>query len=263
MRVFISGGCKNGKSGRAEQLARALRQSLSGAEASEAPRVPGAPEVLSEPAALGTSSRLGAPSELSASSELQASSELSEPATSEPATSSEPGAPATPATSSEPQIPLYYVATMVSSNSEDDNRIARHQENREGFGFTTVEITNDIHLLAAQLDTHGVILLDSLTALLLNEMIGSSDSFITGIPEKIAADLVLLAESFQHIVFVSDYIYSDAALYDDLTTEYRRGLALLDRTAATLSDVVVEACFGNYTVHKGAEALALIGGDER
>ena len=52
-------------------------------------------------------------------------------------------------------------------------------------------------------------------------------------------------------VFVSDYIYSDAARYDDFTEEYRRSLASIDRALARTCDTVIEVCAGNLIVHKG------------
>ncbi len=35
--------------------------------------------------------------------------------------------------------PLYYVATMEPHDEEDDARIARHRQERDGWGFTTLE----------------------------------------------------------------------------------------------------------------------------
>ena len=42
-------------------------------------------------------------------------------------------------------------------------------------------------------------------------------------------------------VFVSDYLYSDAARYDSFTENYRRSLAAIDRALAEACDTVVEA----------------------
>ena len=39
---------------------------------------------------------------------------------------------------------LYYIATMKPVDAEDDERIARHRRERDGFGFTTVEQPFDI-----------------------------------------------------------------------------------------------------------------------
>jgi adenosylcobinamide kinase/adenosylcobinamide-phosphate guanylyltransferase len=60
------------------------------------------------------------------------------------------------------------------------------------------------------------------------------------------------------IVIVSDYIYSDAILYDELTDAYRRGLAYIDRTLAAVCDVVLEVAFGSITLHKGGEVFSAL-----
>ncbi|MCL2632412.1 MAG: bifunctional adenosylcobinamide kinase/adenosylcobinamide-phosphate guanylyltransferase [Coriobacteriia bacterium] len=185
--MFITGGCKNGKSGRAEQLALAIQGYVN--------------------------------------------------------------------SRSDQSFPLYYVATMVSSNDEDERRITQHQLNRAGLGFTTIEIVTEIDALTNELDKDGVVLLDSLTALLLNEMIGATDQFDIDAVDRTLSQVASLIDYFNNMVLVSDYIYSDAALYDDLTTQYRLGLASIDRMVAARADIVVEACFGNYVTHKGADAL--------
>ena len=59
------------------------------------------------------------------------------------------------------------------------------------------------------------------------------------------------AQSVENIVVVSDYIYSDAAIYDEVTETYRRALAFIDRQLAAVSDVVLELSAGNIIVHKG------------
>ena len=68
--------------------------------------------------------------------------------------------------------PLYYVATMIPSDGEDRERIRRHIADREGWGFTTLERGWDITGLLTRkgVDRDGVFLVDSVTALLGNEM---------------------------------------------------------------------------------------------
>ncbi len=51
---------------------------------------------------------------------------------------------------------------------------------------------------------------------------------------------------------VSDFIYSDAAGYDEWTLCYRRGLAQIDRALARACDCVCEAVAGQVIVYKGA-----------
>ena len=119
---------------------------------------------------------------------------------------------------------LYYLATMIPHDEEDRARIARHVESRAGLGFQTVECGLSLEKGLQDADPEGSYLLASVTA---------------------------LAGRLRHIVFVSDYIYSDALAYGELTEAYRRGLAHIDRTLAAACDTVAEVSFGGRIVYKG------------
>lgn len=145
--------------------------------------------------------------------------------------------------------PLYYLATMRPADGEDRARIRRHVAEREGWGFTTVEKSEDIYgCLApspgAEADPRGVFLLDSVTALLSNEMFRADGTVDLDAPRRVAEDLRRFAAATGSTVFVSDYIYSDAVFYEELTERYRKGLALADRTLARICDRVAEVAFG-------------------
>lgn len=147
--------------------------------------------------------------------------------------------------------PLYYVATMKPADEEDQARIRRHQKEREGWGFETIEQSGNIGGMEA--DFFGSFLFDSVTALLSNEMFRRDGTIDREAHLRIAEELVQLAEKSGNIVFVSDYIYSDAVKYDELTELYRKGLAWIDRRLAKKCDVVIEVTFGNIRVWKGSE----------
>ena len=150
--------------------------------------------------------------------------------------------------------PLYYIATMIPRDAEDDARIARHRKEREGWGFETLERGTDILSCLDRADPNGSFLLDSVTALLSNEMF-TDDGMDAQAPEKIARELVEFVRRAPKTVLVSDYIYSDANLYDDWTEAYRRGLARIDRALAAACDDVLEVVHGQVVVHKGALPL--------
>lgn len=150
--------------------------------------------------------------------------------------------------------PLYYVATMISTGAEDDARIARHIRDRDGWGFETLECGRDIPSCLNGADAGGSFLLDSVTALLANEMFAPG-GFDADAPERVAAQLEIFARSVRSAVFVSDYIYGDAAIYDEWTERYRRGLAFVDRRLAQLCDNVLEVSAGCVICHKGAKPL--------
>ena len=146
-------------------------------------------------------------------------------------------------------LPLYYIATMKPADSEDAERIANHRREREGWGFVTVEQPVDIEQITEKCDTCGSFLLDSLTALLANEMF--KQETVSDCAGKISADLSAVLKNIENIVIVSDYIYSDAQIYDGLTENYRKSLAFLDAAAARECDIVLEACYTNIIIHKG------------
>ena len=176
MTVFISGGCKNGKSTLAEQVSRALA---------------------------GTG-------------------------------------------------PLYYIATMIPHDEEDEARIRRHVAERSGMGFTTLEQGRDILELLPYSKEGGAFLMDSVTALLSNEMFRPGGVMDRDAGERVAGELSEFTRACANAVFVSDFIYSDAGRYDEYTEAYRRGLAVCDRTLARVCDTVVEVCSSSYILHKGA-----------
>ncbi len=148
-------------------------------------------------------------------------------------------------------LPLYYLATMIPVDDEDRARIRRHLDERDGWGFETIEQGINIcdclsgkTVSGQDIDPNGVFLLDSVTALLMNEMFKMDGSFDGFAPERLATELVEFARNTGNTVFVSDYIYSDASQYGDLTEEYRKGLAHLDKTLAKVCDQVIEVTYG-------------------
>ena len=154
--------------------------------------------------------------------------------------------------------PLYYVATMISADHEDDERIQRHRGEREGWGFITVEQPRDIADILRGCEHSGSFLLDSLTALLANEMFPPGGDINENAAQKISGELIRVIEAIPRIVIVSDYIYSDALRFDPLTELYRKSLAALDSLAAKHCDVVLEAAYTGIITHKGGDALHAI-----
>ena len=147
--------------------------------------------------------------------------------------------------------PLYYIATMIPHDEEDLARIRRHRDERAGWGFETLECGRDILRCLDRADPKGSFLLDSVTALLSNEMF-TADGVDSDAPRRIAEALERFVGRAPNTVMVSDYIFSDALIYDDLTEAYRRGLADIDRRMAARCDNVIEVVGGQFTVHKGA-----------
>ena len=146
----------------------------------------------------------------------------------------------------------YYIATMRPVDEEDRARIVCHQYERSGLGFETLECHVDI----SSIRWDRVLLIDSATALLANEMFPMTGDMNLNIASKVADDLCHVLSHAQDCVVVSDSIGSDAQVFDAYTDEFRRGLAFIERQCAQACDVVIELCAGQVVVHKGQEHLS-------
>lgn len=143
----------------------------------------------------------------------------------------------------------YYVAAMIPYDDEDRERIKMHIAEREGRGFVTLEIGRDI--AACLQDANGVYLIDSVTALLTNEMFSPNGAVDTSSEKRCSDGLLTVARKAHDAIFVTDDIFSDAGRYDEITEAYRGSLAALNRALAKECDTVIELCAGNMIIHKG------------
>lgn len=146
--------------------------------------------------------------------------------------------------------PMYYVATMNPSDGEDADRIRRHRLERKGLEFTTLEIYTGIQQCIDRAPHESVLLIDSITALLANEMFGSGYADGSACL-RVTKGLECVLSMAKDIVMVSDYIYSNAELFNGYTDMYMSALAAVDRRMAQLCDAVIELCNGRATFHKG------------
>ena len=148
---------------------------------------------------------------------------------------------------------LYYVATMISTGAEDDDRIRRHIADRDGMGFETVECFRNILDCLQFADKDGVFLVDSVTSLIQNSLFPVEKNFAMDVEaaNRCADELVAFAGIVRHAVFVSDYIYSDAERYSESTEMYRKCLADIDRRLAKVCDTVIEVAAGQPIIYKG------------
>jgi adenosylcobinamide kinase/adenosylcobinamide-phosphate guanylyltransferase len=149
-------------------------------------------------------------------------------------------------------LPLYYIATMRPVDDEDEMRIERHRAERASWGFITVEQHVCIEDILHKCDTGGSFLLDSLTALLANEMFPPDGGVDKNAGQRVIGGLEKVLGAVGNIVVVSDYLYSDAAVYDPQTEGFRQALAGVDRVAAKCCDAVLEIAYSGLVVHKGS-----------
>ena len=147
----------------------------------------------------------------------------------------------------------YYVATMISTGAEDDDRIRRHIADRDGMGFETVECFRNILDCLEVADKDGVFLVDSVTAMVQNALFPVEKNYEMDLEaaKRCGDELVEFAKRVRHVVYVSDYIYSDAERYSESTESYRKSLADIDCRLAKICDTVVEVSAGQHFIHKG------------
>ena len=146
----------------------------------------------------------------------------------------------------------YYVATMISTGAEDDDRIQRHIAERVGMGFETVECFRNVLDCLKTADKEGSFLVDSVTSLIQNALFPVEKNYEMDLEaaNRCADELVQFAHTVRHAVFVSDYIYSDAGRYSESTEMYRKCLADIDCRLVQVCDTVVEVSAGQCIVHK-------------
>ena len=106
------------------------------------------------------------------------------------------------------EAPLYYIATMIPYDSEDNKRIERHKHDREGWGFITIEEHYSINNAIDQIPKGSTIMIDSITAYVQNNMFDESRLY-PGIDELVR-DIHTIENDDYNFVIVSDYIFSDA-----------------------------------------------------
>ena len=150
---------------------------------------------------------------------------------------------------------LYYLATMVPYDEEDHKRIKLHQLSRIDKGFNTIEVATDIDKILNECDNHSTFLLDSLTALVLNEMFKQEGKSIEEISEKINKDLNNLMNNVENIVIVTDYIFSDYQKFSNFTIDYLKLFADVSKSVASNCDLVIERVAGCNNILKGEELI--------
>ena len=143
-----------------------------------------------------------------------------------------------------------YWATMEPVDGEDRARIARHLEERDGWGFETVECGHAI-LRKAERAAGAAVLFDSVTALLACEMF-SAEGFDPEAGTRAAEELLVLSRRADHFVCVCDDLFRDGGTYEDWTERYRRGLAQVCRRLAAEFDTVCEVTAGIPHCYKGS-----------
>ena len=144
---------------------------------------------------------------------------------------------------------------MQVYDAEGRKKVARHQRLRAGKGFQTIEQTRDIHKAAEIIvrdrkQTENAALLECMSNLTANEMYQENGSGDACVQEILKGIHHVLSHS-DHLVFVTNEIFSDGIEYDPETTRYQQYLGEMNCELAKLADVVVEVVYSIPLEKKG------------
>ncbi|NYB98337.1 adenosyl cobinamide kinase/adenosyl cobinamide phosphate guanylyltransferase [Clostridium beijerinckii] len=100
------------------------------------------------------------------------------------------------------------------------------------------------------------VLIDSITSLLTNEMFNAND-IIKNPSHKILSNLKQIMNNAKNVITVSDYIFNDAIQYDEITENFKKELAIINRGLANYCENVIECSFGLIKYIKHEEKVTL------
>ncbi len=133
-----------------------------------------------------------------------------------------------------------YIATMEPYDEESHRRIARHKQMRAGKHFDTLECYTGLEQISVSAHTA---LLECMSNLVANEMYSplgrrehTADWILRGVEH--------LTGQVEHLVIVTNQVFSDGVCYDPETTEYLRVMARVNERIAELADGVYEVVHG-------------------
>ena len=146
-----------------------------------------------------------------------------------------------------------YIATMHPFDEESHKRIERHRKMRAGKGFETVECYTGLKKVRLpESDKDRVVLLECMSNLVANEMF-REDGFHPEVSEKITEGVRNLLSQAEHVVIVTNEIFSDGILYEGESEKYKEQLGQINCNLAEMADAVVEVVYGIPVWHKGGE----------
>lgn len=145
-------------------------------------------------------------------------------------------------------VPISILPPCIPLMKSAIRRIARHRLMRRDKGFETLECYTG--LKDAKIPSSGTTLLECMSNLTANEMYqenGSGDACV----QEILKGIHHVLSHTEHLVIVTNEIFSDGIEYDPETTRYQQYLGEMNCELAKLADVVVEVVYSIPLVKKG------------
>lgn len=145
-------------------------------------------------------------------------------------------------------LPRYYLATMQVWDAECAARVEKHRRTRAEKQFETLECP--LHLGTVRLPARGTALLEDLGNLTANELYDPAGAGEAA-PSAILDGLGRLAAQCEHLVVVSNEVFSGGADYAGDTDRYLKALAQVNNALAARADAVVRVVCGIPVYYKG------------
>ena len=145
-------------------------------------------------------------------------------------------------------LPRYYLATMQVWDAECAARVEKHRRMRAEKQFETLECP--LHLSTVHLPARGTALLEDLGNLTANELYdpaGAGEAAASAILDGLGR----LAVQCEHLVVVSNEVFSGGADYAGDTDRYLKALAQVNNALAARADAVVRVVCGIPVYYKG------------
>lgn len=140
-----------------------------------------------------------------------------------------------------------YLATMKPVDQETVKRIQRHRQMRREKNFDTIEIYGELTGISAQ-KKYDCILLECMSNVLANLMFSKKKiEVFSSVKEGISH----LFHFTEHLVVVSNELFSDGASYQDEMKRYLNSLGEINQWMANQADIVIEAVCGIPVMRKG------------
>ena len=142
---------------------------------------------------------------------------------------------------------LIYIATMKPYDDECFHRIERHQNQRAGKGFSTIECYGDLREITVP--KNSTILLECVGNLVTNTMF--CDNPPVNPLKTICDGLDFLHRHCENLVVVTNEVGSDGAEYNPHLVDYIRLTGQVNAYAGRSFDCVTEVVCGIPLTHKG------------
>ena len=148
----------------------------------------------------------------------------------------------------------YYLATMKVYDKDGEKRVERHRQMRKNRGFHAIEQAENIEYAMKKMEgSDNAALLECMSNLVANEMYQEKIHTVREVTDKIKNGIEYLEKNLTHLMIVSNNVFEDGVLYDEMTMEYLHALDEINIWLASKAEKVTEVVVGIPVLCKGQE----------